>query len=328
MELTPVKIRGKRKGRNDLDRPAQQLKRVRQDTETRAIILQKARKRKRERKERNRPRRLQNGFAFCKDQSKFLGVELVEKIFLLSENLNFPKASPQLGWLLSSRTILLQIVIQAFGPTWEAFWSAESDEKAASEVSAGDPLFQTSVLKQPWAKFDVLQEAYANWTQRNVSEHRKFFHNLWGKSQPVGEPCAGRDHAGDCFYNDYRKFRYSFRLDRQNSILCVHSDTCIPISLITGPWDTWEKIHRLFWLIRMGARVKMDEMWDSFLEACHRIEKIADPMTQELVIDMLSAFSPTTYKLTGWEQWMTRMPIPAPVLPITILEENGPQDED
>lgn len=78
----------------------------------------------------------------------------------------------------------------------------------------------------------------------------------------------------------------------------------------------------------MGARVKMDEMWDSFLEACHRIEKIADPMTQELVIDMLSAFSPTTYKLTGWEQWMTRMPIPAPVLPITILEENGPQDED
>ena len=47
--------------------------------------------------------------------------EIIERIFLLSKNLNLPKSSPRLGWLLSGRRTLIEMVIIAFGPTWDLF---------------------------------------------------------------------------------------------------------------------------------------------------------------------------------------------------------------
>lgn len=46
-------------------------------------------------------------------------LEIIERIFLLSQNLNLPRASPRLGWMLSSRRTLVETALAAFGPAWD-----------------------------------------------------------------------------------------------------------------------------------------------------------------------------------------------------------------
>ena len=48
-----------------------------------------------------------------------LPLEILERIFIFSENLNLARASPLLGRMLSGRPTLVALVIQAFGPTWD-----------------------------------------------------------------------------------------------------------------------------------------------------------------------------------------------------------------
>lgn len=48
--------------------------------------------------------------------------EILERIFSMSENLNFPRSSLRIGYMLSARTFLLQLIVDAFSPTWDMWF--------------------------------------------------------------------------------------------------------------------------------------------------------------------------------------------------------------
>ncbi|EFX02005.1 actin cortical patch protein [Grosmannia clavigera kw1407] len=89
-----------------------------------------------------------------------LPFEILERIFLLSENLNLARASPLLGFRLSSRGTLAELVVAAFGPTWEHIAQQTADD-------ASDPVFQSAVIACPWAKTALLLDAQQLWLHRH-----------------------------------------------------------------------------------------------------------------------------------------------------------------
>ncbi|EPE08439.1 actin cortical patch protein [Ophiostoma piceae UAMH 11346] len=100
--------------------------------------------------------------------------EIIERIFLLSKNLNLPKSSPRLGWLLSGRRTLIEMVILAFGPTWDLFTDGYNGTALNVQDALGENVakFQTSILTYSWAKVDLLLDAEHLWVQRKkLTEH-------------------------------------------------------------------------------------------------------------------------------------------------------------
>lgn len=80
-----------------------------------------------------------------------LSRELVERIFLASENLALPRCSRTLYHKLGSESVKQQLLIAAFSPTWDTWYdlpfgdlkSYHGWEKDNKRVS-GDPKFQVS----------------------------------------------------------------------------------------------------------------------------------------------------------------------------------------
>ncbi len=102
MELTPIRVRGKRRTGGDQLLVAPPPKRFRKDQtqEKQAGV--------------RRPK--------ASRIEKSLPLEVLERIFWLSENVNFPRASPRLGRLLSGPSTLRESFLSAFGPTWEVWF--------------------------------------------------------------------------------------------------------------------------------------------------------------------------------------------------------------
>ncbi|WYZ39293.1 hypothetical protein EsH8_III_001207 [Colletotrichum jinshuiense] len=102
MQLTPIRVRGKRgkaaSSRSPTKQPAQKR------TSRLAERLSYKRKSLLERQ---------------------LPLEIIERIFVLSENLNFPRCSPLVGRLLSGRSTLVNLVIAAFHPTWDCWFGVD-----------------------------------------------------------------------------------------------------------------------------------------------------------------------------------------------------------
>jgi hypothetical protein len=49
-------------------------------------------------------------------------LEILERIFHFSQNLNFPRSSLRIGRSLSPRSFLLELIVSAFGPTWDVWF--------------------------------------------------------------------------------------------------------------------------------------------------------------------------------------------------------------
>lgn len=85
-----------------------------------------------------------------------LPLEIVERIFWMSENVNFARSGPRVGQLLSSPSTRRETFLRAFGPTWEVWFGVvrTSRDRVASyhgwrEDSArfgGNPEFQVSSI--------------------------------------------------------------------------------------------------------------------------------------------------------------------------------------
>ena len=108
MELTPIHVRGKRRRPGEAKLCAAQL------PKRRNMAAFEGRPRKR----RRRPLTLEYR----------LPLEVLERIFIMSENVNFARASPRLGWMFSNRNFLLELLITAFGPTWDNWFGCVSSE--------------------------------------------------------------------------------------------------------------------------------------------------------------------------------------------------------
>ncbi|KAK3330974.1 hypothetical protein B0H66DRAFT_545407 [Apodospora peruviana] len=110
-----------------------------------------------------------------------LPTEILERIFILSANLNFPRSSLRLGLFLSHKSCLSELIVAVFSPTWELWFGCP--RRAISSYHGfiddrdqfgGDPDFQTAILACRWINLSLVLEAQQVWYRRH------------GKGRPFG----------------------------------------------------------------------------------------------------------------------------------------------
>ncbi|OHF03434.1 hypothetical protein CORC01_01153 [Colletotrichum orchidophilum] len=272
MPLTPIKVRGKRGKAASSSGP-----------QTRESSAQK------------RTSRL-SGRLVTKRASgleQVLPLEIIEYIFILSENLNFPRCSPRLGCLLSGRSTLVNLVITAFHPTWDCWFGvdkrviktalrqgATEDARglwryeSSPEFFPGDSAFQSSLLSSPWVNVDIIFEARQVWAWR-FARHRWYSHSHVGLKDEEAEPnnplelphdrVGGFGHfdSRSCFEYDWLSYSLNGSKPALDFYVDVHPKTTIPDDLLTGPW-TLEQQRLLFWLRRGGAKTQPEsQTWET-----------------------------------------------------------------
>ncbi|KAI1359226.1 hypothetical protein F5Y08DRAFT_86002 [Xylaria arbuscula] len=279
MELTPIKVRGKRRVG---DQPA---------IEPPQKHFRKGRSAKTESKAR-RPK--------FSNLEKSLPLEVLEQIFWLSENVNFPRASPRLGRLLSGPATLRETFIRAFSPSWDLLSSPTVEGCSAqcshcfdarantlvqeNHTGHGNPDFQNALLACTWATIDMILDCWDAWVRRNTRDNiRLFWRGNWG--DPLDSPpyansslLIGASQLAEArhdFYRDYYAFRNVEKLGSPESNgqpwcdpyvsgeqwFPGHWFTHIPDDLLIGPWDE-PSLQKFFWLVRAGARMSSEQTWE------------------------------------------------------------------
>ncbi|KAK2001072.1 hypothetical protein LX36DRAFT_570938 [Colletotrichum falcatum] len=270
MPLTPIKVRGKRGNAPSSKAPTKQL--AKKSTSRLSCRFSVKRKSLLERQ---------------------LPLEIIERIFVLSENLNFPRCSPLVGRLLSGRSTLVNLLIAAFHPTWDCWFGVDRRalkivlKRYATQESRrvwrhdnfpeffpGDPEFQSSVLASPWLNVDIIFDARQVWAWR-------FARDRWYSHSHVGPKDEGTDQIGSldsphdrvggfghfesrgCFDYDWLAYGLNGSKPALDFYVDVHPKTTIPDGLITGPW-TPEQQRLLFWLRRGGAKIQAEhQTWEA-----------------------------------------------------------------
>ncbi|KAL0466669.1 hypothetical protein QR685DRAFT_103019 [Neurospora intermedia] len=109
--------------------------------------------------------------------------EILERIFSMSENLNFPRSSLRIGYMLSARTFLMQLIVDAFSPTWDMWFGCPRKDiqsyrgyEKDGERMPGNPDFQTAILSSKWFSLSLILHAQQVWIRRHGSVSRPFIH--------------------------------------------------------------------------------------------------------------------------------------------------------
>ncbi|KAI0405482.1 hypothetical protein F4802DRAFT_597038 [Xylaria palmicola] len=301
MELTPIKVRGKRRAQGER--------------------LVAARPPKRFKKDRSQKKKPEIRRAKASEIEKSMPLEILERIFWLSENINLPRAGPRLGRLLSGRSTLRETFLTAFGPTWEVWFGCvngrgggfpavhsyagwEEDE----DRFGGNPSFQTDLLAYSWATIDIILDCWDIWVRRHARNLPFQHFPLWG------EPLKPNAYTGSgvavgisdikesryYFYHDYNAFRnvehqsnYSgYHSERNPSTwIQVHRSTEIPDDLLTGPWVE-DSLQKLFWLVQAGARLSAAQTWEVTSEGFRNAisDRHAPNLTVIRLLHILGAF--------------------------------------
>ncbi|KAJ2895369.1 hypothetical protein MKZ38_006623 [Zalerion maritima] len=320
MKLTPVKIPGKRWAPNDPNKPPPRDKRRKQPPSTTEAIVKNTKKHKK--------LMTLTAFSFRKNGKQHIPIDILEQIFLYSMNLNFPKVNHHLGFLLSGELTLIKTIQAAFGPTWKRYFQRLRGARlpmAADSSPNGDPKFQTAVLKAPWAKFPILHKAFLLWArdQKERTPKPAFTHGNWADAEePYGVLKAHKnrtctmDEPHGRFNADYLAFRESAAIEGEISVspeeirdperesweyACfIHPRTQIPDSLIAGPWKSWEQIHRLFWLLRMGANLDEIRLWEICMEGFFRIDCVRNQVARKILRALWSLIPKERRGIDNW----------------------------
>lgn len=196
-----------------------------------------------------------------------LPTELLEHIFLLSENLNFPRSSLRIGYILSHPSLLLELTVAAFTPTWKVWLGCQKSAVKSycnfiddHDRFGGNPDFQSDVLACRWMNISLLHGAQQVWQRRNPSDVEK----------PGAPPTSNAGLGVSNSEEDLERFKNQLLLAEPGSrfmnsttlhghfglhcYLEKHPLTRVPNHLLTGPFD-WDKVKLLFWLVRSGATV-------------------------------------------------------------------------
>lgn len=145
MELTPIRVRGKRHRRRGdpplPPKPAPTSKKARRERRIQRIMLKKQLKVK------------------PKSQASYLEkelpLEIIERIFWASENVEFARSSLRIGRLLSGPATRRATFLHAFGPTWDVWFGCLRSEPEMKGYHGwqddaarfgGSPRFQVSML--------------------------------------------------------------------------------------------------------------------------------------------------------------------------------------
>ncbi|KAG6089348.1 hypothetical protein E4U15_003168 [Claviceps sp. LM218 group G6] len=135
---------------------------------------------------------------------------------------------------------------------------------------------KSNLLSMPWVDIDFVLEAQQIWADKfargrcyrhyetsGLSIKKLYAKNVLARDQYMQhvrqhEEVTWKFDARACFEADYeRALQFPPAADHsmKNSLwgsADVHSSTCPPVDLLTGPWDE-EKKRRLFWFVRAGV---------------------------------------------------------------------------
>ncbi|KAI0447231.1 hypothetical protein F4803DRAFT_361915 [Xylaria telfairii] len=303
MELTPITVRGKRRAEGEqlsLDRPKKAIKQDRSQKKQVKIRRPKA-----------------------SEIETSMPLEILERIFWLSENVNFPRASPRLGRLLSGPSTLRKTFLNAFGPTWEVWFGCVNGQtpdlpaihsyagwEEDTERFGGNPSFQADLLAYSWTTIDMILDCRDIWVRR-YARNRPFQHiPLWGNpieaSSYTGSGAtigiSNIKEARFYFYHDYNAFRDVEHMDylswseylsapNPSTWVEVHKSTAIPDDLLTGPWDEGS-LQKFFWLVQGGVRLSSVQTWEVTREGfrCAVWDQRAPNLTVVRLLSNLGAF--------------------------------------
>ncbi|KAI0187992.1 hypothetical protein EV127DRAFT_498346 [Xylaria flabelliformis] len=305
MELTPIRVRGKRRAGGEQPVVARPLLKR----------LKKGQSQKKKAEDR-RPK--------ASEIERSMPLEILERIFWLSENVNLPRAGPRLGRLLSGLSTLRETFITAFGPTWEV-WFGCVDGRGTSfpavhsyagwEEDAnrfgGNPSFQTDLLACSWTTIDMILDCRDIWVRRHARTRSFQYSPLWGDPIEPSSYTSFSDAAGisdikearSSFYHDYNAFRNIERLGTHSESVKyssernpstwieIHRSTEIPDDLLTGPWDEGS-LQKYFWLVQAGARLSSGQTWEITREGFSNAisDQRAPNLTVIRLLNILGAF--------------------------------------
>ncbi|KAI1125771.1 hypothetical protein F5Y10DRAFT_224310 [Nemania abortiva] len=306
MELTPIRVRGKRRAGGEYLPVAPPTKRLRRAPN----------QKKKPKAHRSQPSYLERS----------LPLEVLEYIFWLSENINFPRASPRLGRLLSGPSTLRETFLSAFGPTWEVWFGCFNGRDAGyidgpfpmihsyagweedADRFGGNPNFQTDLLACSWTTIDMILDCRDIWVRRHAQARPFEYIALWGCPNGTAfihrSPSIGNSDIKEArcyFYHDYGAFRHEKMIPLGSRELGmfpfhgpwieVHRSAEIPDDLITGPWDEGS-LQKLFWLMQAGARLSPNQTWEVTLEGFRNAtsDRNAPNMTALKLLHVLGAF--------------------------------------
>ncbi|KAK3989165.1 hypothetical protein QBC44DRAFT_328099 [Cladorrhinum sp. PSN332] len=199
--------------------------------------------------------------------------EILERITIMSENVNFVRSSLRIGKLLSHRSFYLQLLLGSFRPTWESI--------ILNKVPRGSPRFQSEVLANPWMNLNLMLEAQEMWDRECKSNPSEEFASIRHPSTTFDSDWAL--FMGECGAivnkysttgsspgpSDHPPFPDSLDFP-SSSALNIHPKTKIPDKLLSGSPD-WDKAKFLFWLIRAGARIHPDQPYELTRDGYDRI---------------------------------------------------------
>jgi hypothetical protein len=254
MELTPILIRGKRhrKGESNAVLIARRLKRKRreemkgvrsQKKSTQAITL--------------KPR--------ASYLEKELPLEILERIIWMSETVNLLRASPRIGRLFSGESTRRETLLQAFGPTWSAWYGFVLEDRQNDTVRVygdseetgdapsgfpGCPSFQTELLECSWVDIDFILDSFEIWAKRHMRSRSAKRFRLWPVSsapQPLSPSQGELVAANVAAVEENKSVRHYFEEDYR----AFTNDPCRKWSLALGriqaidhrSYPTWIEVH-------------------------------------------------------------------------------------
>jgi hypothetical protein len=95
---------------------------------------------------------------------------ILEQIFLGSENVNFPRSTPLIGWRLSGCLTFVKLIAAALGPTWDQWFGCLKAQVVSyhgwnvdAKRIAGNPNFQSAVFACRQMKVELILDAYDLW---------------------------------------------------------------------------------------------------------------------------------------------------------------------
>ncbi|KAI1181098.1 hypothetical protein F4777DRAFT_573172 [Nemania sp. FL0916] len=212
--------------------------------------------------------------------TSMLPKEILEQIFWLSQNVNFPLASPLIGRMLSNSS-LMQTIFHGFVESWDAFLDGYrcTITRDLRQIP-GDPTFQTDILAQRWCTAELLLGAQKqwlrDWNKRRPQELLQWIHDAHQLTNPLDiDPENGsRDIVGlrpSLTYaygllsqpgvNDELQFVDMTCVEIYAKWRGIHASTNIPDYLLCGKW-TEDNMKKLLWLVQAGARLAEHQTWE------------------------------------------------------------------
>ncbi|KAI2464423.1 hypothetical protein F4781DRAFT_436446 [Annulohypoxylon bovei var. microspora] len=269
MELTPVKVTGKRR-QNNKSIAVKPRKRVK----TKSTELRRE---------------------FVKDNASYLEIvplEILERIFWFSGNVNLPLSSPRIGRFLSGKSTLEETFIYAFKPTWDGCFGITGPvgvqryhnrpERDIPGYYEGNPEFQSALMEFPWTNISLILRCWDMYIERRVKSPEKFKAAIeYSTDEPqklittptrlpwdchlIFEPQKANAYFHE-YYAQFRGLEHPIVVDYIGPLSLgnyyqVHADIRIPDSLLLSP-RTEGNLQKLFWLVRGGACLSPEQDWE------------------------------------------------------------------